>query len=132
MKHIKVLVCFFSNWAQYREGDAKFMPENIDANLCTHIVFSFAKVIDDSLQPYEWNDESTGWSKGLYERSVALKEINPELKVMLAVGGWNHGSGPFSKMANDDTKRANFVRNTVSYLLKHKFDGLDLGQLDLL
>ena len=27
------------------------------------------------------------WSKGMYERTVALKNINKDLKVMLAVGG---------------------------------------------
>ena len=125
----KIVVCFFSNWAQYREGEQKFLPENIDVNLCTHIIYSFAKLIEDSLEPYEWNDVSTSWSKGLYERSVALKEKNPNLKVMLAIGGWNHGSGSFSKMALDDTKRANFVRNSINYLKKHKFDGLDLGEI---
>lgn len=31
-----------------------------------------------------------------YERIVALKEENPCLKVMLAVGGWNEGSEKYS------------------------------------
>ena len=79
--------------------------------------------------PYEWNDESTSWSKGLYERTIGLKKVNTDLKVLLAVGGWNHGSGPFSKMAIDDTKRANFIENAVNYVKMHGFDGLDLGLL---
>ena len=81
-------MCFFTNWSQYRAGDAKFMPESIDANLCTHIIFAFGKVVGDTIEPYEWNDESTSWSKGLYERTIKLKETNPSLKVLLAIGGW--------------------------------------------
>ena len=30
---------------------------------------------------------------------MALKEQNPKLKVTLAVGGWNHGTEPFTAMA---------------------------------
>lgn len=124
-------VCYFTNWAQYRHGTAKFVPENIDPFLCTHIVYSFAKLVDDSIEPYEWNDEDTEWSKGLYTRTMNLKTQNPNLKILLALGGWNHGSSAFSKMANNDFKRNKFVENTVEFLKKNRFDGLDFGECSL-
>ncbi len=34
---------------------------------------------------------------GIYTRIMALKETKPELKILLAVGGWNVGSGNFMK-----------------------------------
>ena len=123
----KLRVCYFSNWAQYRNTDGRFVPEDIDANLCTHIIYAFAKVVEDTIKPYEWNDVSESWRKGFYERTIALKGANPDLKVLLAVGGWNHGSGPFSDMANDDRTRKSFIKNAVSFLKKYNFDGLDLG-----
>ena len=83
----KRIVCYHTNWAQYRPGNKKFMPENIDPNLCTHIIYSFAKFTNYQLSGYEWNDESTEWSKGLYERTIDLKQKNPNLKILLAVGG---------------------------------------------
>jgi chitinase len=43
--------------------------------------------LGNSLAPYEWNDQSTEWSKGMYERTTDLKRLNPNLKVLLAVGG---------------------------------------------
>ena len=43
----------------------KFMPENIDPSLCTHLVYSFAKLANNKLAPFEWNDDSTDWSTGL-------------------------------------------------------------------
>jgi chitinase len=121
------VVCYYTNWAQYRTKPATFFPENVLPKLCTHVIFAFAKINDQSeLQAYEWNDESTEWSKGMYERVVALKKINKQLKVLVAVGGWNHGSMAFSNMAGDDAKRRNFVVKTIEFLKKNKFDGLDL------
>ncbi len=33
-----------------------------------------------------------------YERFNDLKKINPNLKILLAVGGWNLASAPFTEM----------------------------------
>jgi chitinase len=64
----------------------------------------------------------------MYKQIVALKEINPDLKVMLAVGGWNHGSEPFTNMVATEKSRAEFVENSYDFLKKYGFDGLDLGK----
>lgn len=41
------IVCYFTNWAWYRRGVGRYVPENIDHTLCTHIVYGFA-VLDYS------------------------------------------------------------------------------------
>lgn len=58
-------VCYHTNWSQYRFGGGQFLPEDIDPFLCTHIMYSFAKMEGNRLPPYEWNDEFTDWSKGM-------------------------------------------------------------------
>ncbi|GFN85042.1 endochitinase [Plakobranchus ocellatus] len=59
------IVCYYTNWAQYRNGMGKFVPENIEANHCTHIMYAFATIRDGQLKGYEWNDESTNWLTGM-------------------------------------------------------------------
>ncbi|CAF0748267.1 unnamed protein product, partial [Brachionus calyciflorus] len=122
----KLIVCYHTNWAQYRVGDGKFVPENIEPNLCDIIIYSFAKLSGDKLEPFEWNDLSTSWSSGMYEKTKNLKKLNPSLKILIAVGGWNVGSGPFSDMVHSDQARKNFVRNSLQFLKDNGFDGLDL------
>lgn len=41
------VVCYFTNWAWYRQGKGKYLPEDIDSDLCTHIIYGFA-VLDFS------------------------------------------------------------------------------------
>ncbi|RMZ93814.1 putative chitinase 3, partial [Brachionus plicatilis] len=122
----KLVVCYYTNWAQYRQGDGKFQPEDVDVNLCDMVIFAFAKLEGDKIVPFEWNDLSTSWLPGMYDRTINLKNQNPNVKISIAIGGWNVGSGPFSKMVADDNMRSNFVRNAVEFVKKYRFDGLDL------
>ena len=49
-------LCYYTNWAQYREGKARFLPEHIDSTLCTHIIFAFATMEKNQLAEAEYND----------------------------------------------------------------------------
>lgn len=61
LKHVQStqVVCYFTNWAWYRQGSGKYRPEDIDPNLCTHIVYGFA-VLDGTrllIKPHDtWAD----------------------------------------------------------------------------
>ena len=58
-------MCYYTNWSQYRPGNGRFVPENVDPFLCTHVVYAFAKLRGNHLEAFEWNDKSTDWSKGM-------------------------------------------------------------------
>ncbi|CAL4096923.1 unnamed protein product [Meganyctiphanes norvegica] len=123
------VVCYYGSWSVYRNGIGKFDVENIDVNLCTHIIYTFAG-LDESTSMIKvldpWNDLPDNWGKNAYGRFTGLKAQNPELKTLLAIGGWNEGSMKYSKMATDPEKRAVFIQSAVELLLKHNFDGLDM------
>lgn len=61
-----------------------------------------------------------------FKRFNALKEINPSVKTLVAVGGWNEGSTGFSAVAASSTLRKKFVASAVSLLQTYGFDGFDL------
>ncbi|KAG8181266.1 hypothetical protein JTE90_018785 [Oedothorax gibbosus] len=118
------LVCYYANWSIYRPGYAKFTPENINPFLCTHIIYAFAGMNKNyEFKPFDsYNDIQLG----NYEKFINLKTYNPKLKAMIAIGGWNEGSKRFSKLVESKSSRDRFVRSALSFLRKHKFDGLDL------
>ena len=45
---------------------------------------------------------------------------------MLAVGGWNMGSEPFSYVVQSADHMRQFANNTVRFLRQYNFDGLDI------
>ena len=61
-----------------------------------------------------------------YDKVNNLKAGNPELKTLLATGGWNAGSVPFSDMVSTKASRKQFINSTLHFLRKRNFDGLDM------
>ena len=127
--HDKVVICYWGTWANYRPKQGKFVADNVDGSLCTHLIYSFA-----GLDTTNWNIKTLdAWldledNYGLkgFKKATDLRLKYPHLKVMIAIGGWNEGSQKYSEMAGDDTKRGKFVNSTVEFLKKYSFDGLDL------
>ena len=118
------MVCYYSNWAVYRPGLAKFTPQNINPFLCSHLIYAFAGFNKKwEMKPFDaYNDIE----QGNYKKFVGLKQYNPALKTMVAVGGWNEGSKRFTEMVEDPGNRQAFVRSSVKFCRTHGFDGLDL------
>ena len=97
--------------------------EDIDTNLCTHAIFGFAGIENNTIKVlYHQNSIE----KGAYKRFVALKNKNPNLRTLIAIGGWSQGSKNFSRMASSNETRKTFIRSVLGFLDQFKFDGVDI------
>jgi chitinase len=57
--------CYYGSWATYRTGIAQFDVEDIDASLCTHVVYTFVGLKDGVIASLdEFNDFEENWGKG--------------------------------------------------------------------
>ena len=54
------------------------------------------------------------------------KEINPELKIVIAIGGWNFPSAYFSEMASTPEYRAAWIKKAKKFIDQYDLDGIDL------
>lgn len=117
-------MCVFQKFG----GSGQYTVDNINPNLCTHMMYAFATLNGTSYQ-IQIFDYWADISNNGYQKFVALKTQNPKLKVMISLGGWtdsNDGSGKYSKLVSSTANINTFVSSAVTFLQQYKFDGLDL------
>lgn len=103
-----------------RPGAGKFEPKDVDPSLCTHLVYAFATLKDHKLS--EANDDDPD----NYDQLLELREKNPELQVLLAIGGWAFGSTPFKELTSNVFRMNQFVYEAIEFLREYQFNGLDV------
>jgi len=63
---------------------------------------------------------------GQFKKLQDLRPKSPSTKFVIAIGGWNHGPGPFQAVVVDPAKRQKFVDTSVAFCRKYGFDGIDI------
>lgn len=116
-KQLKRIV-YFTNWAQYRDGKGRFVPENINPDLCDVINYAFVTT-DDSCRVIPFDEHDVEF----FQRINALKLKNPQLKTMLSIGGWNYSMDKFSNLLDNSDV---FIDSLLKFIVKYGFDGVDL------
>ncbi|VEN43339.1 unnamed protein product [Callosobruchus maculatus] len=118
------VTCYWGSWSIYRKSIGKFTTDNLDPKLCSRIVYSFAGLsLDLGLTSLDPNADIT---LGGYSKVIALKQENPCLKVILAIGGWNEKSSKYSVMASTAERRTAFANSVLKFVAYYGFDGVDL------
>ena len=109
----------------YVAGYRDFDFTKINATQLTHINFAFANVIDGKVQ----FDPSPIDGKVLSEKDLLalskLKDTNPDLKILVSVGGWLW-SGNFSDAALTVDSREIFAQSVADFVERYQLDGLDI------
>lgn len=91
-----------------------------EARRLTHINYAFANVTEEGRVVLESQQDSVNLA-----RLRSLKSANPNLDILLSIGGWAW-SDYFSNAALTDSSRVLFARTAVDLLDTHDLDGLDI------
>jgi Chitinase len=113
----KRIIGYYAAWSRY----SGFTPDKIDASKLTHINYAFANIGSDLKISLGYPDIDPSNINGLNQ----LKQINPNLKTIISVGGYSW-SGKFSDVALTDASRATFANSCVDFVVKYGFDGIDI------
>ncbi|KAG5872423.1 hypothetical protein JTB14_013668 [Gonioctena quinquepunctata] len=112
------VVCYYMS----SYGRSIAPPEKIDPNLCTHLNYAFVGL--DEGGNLTFKNQFIDIGQEMYKRVVALKKINPKLKVLLSIGSTN--ASIFSKVAAHENSRKALIESTKYFLETYSFDGVDV------
>lgn len=97
----------------------------VNATQLTHINYAFASVIDGEIAFRFRNPEQEARLRENLQKLMALKRINPQLKILISVGGWGNCAG-FSDAALTADNRSRFAKSALKFMDRYGFDGTDL------
>jgi Chitinase len=135
------IVTYYTSWSVYERN---FMPEDIDVAQLTHINYAFSDLcwngFASSSRPCQ-NPDIPLQSDYVFDgemvigdsevdvdnmaRLNARKVDNPNLKLIVSVGGWSW-SDHFSRMAMEEQTRRAFANSVVDFLREYDLDGIDI------
>ncbi|BFZ03599.1 hypothetical protein BsWGS_06638 [Bradybaena similaris] len=119
------VICYYASYAFFRRGKGLFVPENIDPNICTHLIYTYAVIQNNKVVPLIRKEASEPWREGLFDRFVKSKETNPFLSVLISIGG-GAGETLIEKLPLDSETKKTMAMNVLSFLKEKGFDGLEI------
>jgi chitinase len=99
--------------------DSVIQPGEIAADKLTRINYAFANLKDGRITEGFAHDAEN------FAALNALKRINPQLTILVSVGGWTW-SGQFSGMSATKESRKLFIDSAVQFVTRYQLDGLDI------
>ncbi len=108
----KIVVGYVAGWSG-------MSMDQVDVTKLTHINYAFANIHNGQIR-FELPTDSANLAQ-----LVAMKSQNPDLKILVSIGGWVW-SDQFSDAALTDSTRQRFASSAIDLMLKHRLDGLDL------
>ncbi len=92
----------------------------VNAKKLTHINYAFVNVKDNRAWLTNIKTDTTN-----FKNLLKLKTVNPELKVLISIGGWAWSKN-FSDAVLTDTGRNAFAASAVDIVRKYNLDGVDI------
>ena len=102
-----------------------------DPNYVTHINFAHGRFVNSKtgrggivIGKVNTSTDNSSYV-ALLKKVVAPKEKNPNLKVLLMIGGWGEAADGFSMMARSAEGRTEFCQSVKEKLKNYNLDGVD-------
>ena len=92
----------------------------VHAKKLTHINYAFVNVKDNRAFLTNIKTDTTN-----FKNLLKLKKDNPQLKILISIGGWAWSKN-FSDAVLTDTSRAAFAASAVDIVRKYHLDGVDI------
>ena len=99
--------------------DSLLNGNDIAAEKLTHINYAFANIKDGKIAQGFKNDLEN------FKILNQTKERNPNLKILISVGGWTW-SGGFSDMCLTKESRSKFINSAIEFIKTNNLDGIDI------
>lgn len=94
--------------------------DQVDATRLSHINYAFVDIKDNRAWLHNEKTDTVN-----FRNLVALKKNNPDLKILISVGGWTWSKN-FSDAVLTDTSTQNFAQSAVDIVAKYDLDGVDI------
>ncbi|KAJ1920015.1 hypothetical protein IWQ60_007098 [Tieghemiomyces parasiticus] len=133
--HNKKVVAYYSSWNIY---DRKYLPTDLPVEQLTHVNYAFANIANGEIALGDpWADveiqhpgnpggaDFAGSINLLTNPQGPVRSRNPNLKVLIAIGGWTWSS-QFAEVSRTDDSRRRFARSVGHFVRRYNFDGVDI------
>src|ERR1700712_4726527 len=92
----------------------------VNAKKLTHLNYAFVNVKDNRAWLTNIKTDTTN-----FKNLLKLKKVNPDLKILISIGGWAWSKN-FSDAVLTDTSRDAFAASAVEITRKYNLDGVDI------
>ena len=113
----KKVVGYYTSWSAY----SGYTLDKVDVTKLTHINYAFAN-INEELKVVLGDAHIDSIN---LQKIGEIKRINPNLKVLVSVGGWSW-SDKFSDVALTEESRITFSNSCIEFMREYGFDGIDI------
>jgi chitinase len=92
----------------------------VNASKLTHINYAFVNVKNNRAWLTNLKTDTIN-----FKNLLKLKKVNPDLKILISIGGWAWSKN-FSDAVLTDTARKAFAASAVAIIRQYKLDGVDI------
>lgn len=122
-------------YSYYNIYTLEYYVTDIPADYLTHLVYANIGISENgqcvSVDP--WTDTDFPYPtdqpfqrlRGNFHQLQLLEADNPQLTVMMSIGGWEH-SEYFTRVAASEESRQRFAASCVAFMRQYGFEGIDV------